>query len=116
MIWLKVGLGVAALYWLATRTKAGAQLTAAAVGCPAGTVPGPWFQCQSKCQPGWTYGVSDGFNSWLPAGTGYCYGGGVINIFDGPDILATSNSTAATGLDGNTITVDPNGVTSPDGR
>lgn len=117
MIWIKVGLGFAALYLLATRTKAGAQATAAIVGCPAGTVPGPWFSCQSACQPGWTHGVADGSKSWLPAGTGYCYGGGSIMIFDDAgNTLATSNSTAATGLDGNTITVDPNGVTSPDGR
>lgn len=117
MIWIKVGLGVTALYLLMTRTKTGAQVTAAAVGCPPGTVPGPWFACRSKCMPGWTYGVSDGSKSWLPVGTGYCYGGGSISILDGSgNTLATSNSTAATGLDGDTITVDPNGVTSPDGR
>jgi hypothetical protein len=119
VIWLKVGAGIAALYWLMTRTKTGAQVVAAAVGCPAGSVPGPWFSCQAKCQPGWAYGVSDGSNTWLPAGTGYCYGGGTISVFDDSgNTLATSgtNSTAATGVDGNTITVDPNGVTSPDGR
>lgn len=127
--WLKVALGVGVLYLLSTRTKTGAEVVAAVKKCPAGTVSGPWFTCVAQCPQGWKVGTSDGSNSWLPAGQTYCYGGGSVDfagtLGDIGDSLSGAvnpftgqpfnNSTAATGVDGTTITVDPNGpITSPD--
>ncbi len=126
MIWLKAAIGIGVLWYLTQKTQAGAAVVAAVRTCPPGTQVGPWFTCVPQCPPGWTHGQR-------PDGTGYCYGGGTISFAggDGSDTstpvsnslvsdiegllhqinpftgLPIGNGTAATGVDGNTISVNP---------
>lgn len=50
-MWLKVGVGVALLWWF-TRPAGAALPQIFGKACPEGTVSGPWFTCVPTSSPG----------------------------------------------------------------
>lgn len=119
IVWAKAAIVIGGLYALVKYTNTGSAIYAELRRCPEGSVPGPWFSCRPNCDAskGEFIAVSPGFTG-IPAGTLYCAHHGTVtdeNGGSGTNIDPTGNTApggiAATGVNGNTISVRVAGQT-----